>query len=41
VDQCWSQKERFIRAAELADAKAAYAHARATYRQRLAECTVD
>ena len=41
VDQCWSQKERFIRASELDEAKAAYAHARETYRQRLTECTVD
>ena len=41
VDQCWSQKERFIRASEMGDAQAAYAHARSTYRQRLAECTVD
>jgi hypothetical protein len=41
VDQCWSQKERFIRPGELAEARAAYAHARETYRQRLAECTVD
>ncbi len=41
VDQCWSQKERFIAKAELADAKAAYAHARKEYRKRLAESTVD
>jgi hypothetical protein len=38
VDQCWSQKERFIAAAELDEARAAYDHARATYRQILAEC---
>jgi hypothetical protein len=41
VDQCWSQKERFIRPAELADAKAAYAHAREEYRRRLQECEVE
>ena len=41
VDQCWSQKERFIRPSEMADAIAAYDHARAVYRKRLAECVVD
>ena len=41
VDQCWSQKEKFIKPAEMADAKAAYAHARETYRRLLTECTVD
>ncbi|HUR59398.1 MAG TPA: CehA/McbA family metallohydrolase [Opitutaceae bacterium] len=41
VDQCWSQKQRFIKPAELADAKAAYAHARETYRRLLSETTVD
>jgi hypothetical protein len=41
VDQCWSQKERFIKADELDDAKAAYSHARQTYRQLLAESEVD
>ena len=41
VDQCWSQKERFIAKAELADAKAAYAHARKEYRKRLAESPVN
>jgi hypothetical protein len=41
VDQCWSQKERFIKPAELDDAKAAYAHARDTYRRLLSESTVD
>ena len=39
VDQCWSQKERFIKTEEKADALAAYEHARGTYRQRLAEAT--
>jgi hypothetical protein len=38
VDKCWEQKQRFIKPDELADAKAAYDHARATYRQLLAEC---
>ena len=37
VDQCWSQKERFIRADELDDARAAYEHARVTYRRLLQE----
>ena len=41
VDQCWSQKERTYKAAEMEDAKAAYAHARETYRKILAECEVD
>lgn len=38
VDQCWSQKERFIKPEELEDARRGYAHARETYRKRLAEC---
>ncbi len=38
VDQCWSQKERFIAPAEMEAAKAAYAHAREAYRKRHAEC---
>jgi hypothetical protein len=38
VDKCWSQKQRFIKADELADAKAAYDHARETYRRLLEEC---
>ena len=41
VDQCWSQKERFIKAGEMDDAKNAYAHARATYEKILKECEVD
>jgi hypothetical protein len=41
VDQCWSQKERTYKPAEMEDAKAAYAHARATYQKLLAECDVD
>jgi len=39
VEQCWSQKERFMKGAEHAQAVAAYDHARAVYRQRLEECT--
>jgi hypothetical protein len=41
VDQCWSQKRRFIKPAELADAEAAYEHARSAYRKILAECEAD
>jgi hypothetical protein len=41
VDQCWSQKERFISPAEMDDAKKAYAHARATYQKLLGESLVD
>lgn len=41
VDQCWSQKERFIAKAELDDARAAYDHARQTYRRILTESGVD
>jgi hypothetical protein len=41
VDQCWSQKERFYKPAEMEEAKAAYAHARETYQKILAECDVD
>ncbi len=41
VDQCWSQKERFIAPAELPQARADYEHAREVYRQRLAECRGD
>lgn len=41
VDQCWSQKERFIKPEEMDDAKRAYEHARATYRKLLAECTLE
>ncbi len=37
VDQCWSQKEKLIAPAELGDARAAYEHARQTYRARLSE----
>jgi hypothetical protein len=41
VDQCWSQKRKFIAAGEMEDAKAAYEHARAAYRQILAESDHD
>jgi hypothetical protein len=41
VDQCWSQKERFIAAAEMEEAKQAYDHARQTYQRLLDECDVD
>jgi len=41
VDQCWSQKERTYKPAEMDDARAAYAHAREVYKKRLAECEVD
>lgn len=41
VDQCWSQKEKFIKADEMEDAHAAYSHARTIYQKLLAECTVD
>ncbi|MBL9200002.1 MAG: CehA/McbA family metallohydrolase [Opitutaceae bacterium] len=41
VDQCWSQKERFIKPSERADARAAYDHARATYRRLITESVVD
>ena len=37
VDQCWSQKERFIKRNELDDARAAYEHARVTYRRLINE----
>ena len=38
VERCWEQKQRFIKADEMADAKAAYEHARTVYRQLIAEC---
>jgi hypothetical protein len=37
VNQCWSQKSPQIRRSEIADARAAYDHAREVYKQRLAE----
>jgi hypothetical protein len=41
VDQCWSQKQRFIKAGEMEDAKQAYEHARQAYRKILAECEAE
>ncbi len=41
VERCWGQKQRFIAEAEMGEAVAAYDHARAAYRKRLAECEVD
>jgi hypothetical protein len=41
VDQCWSQKERFIKADEMEQAKKDYQHARQTYQRILAESEVD
>lgn len=41
VDQCWTQKERFMKGEEHAQAVAAYEHARQVYRARLQECEVD
>ena len=37
VDQCWSQKQRFIRENEMADATAAYDHARTAYKRLVEE----
>jgi hypothetical protein len=37
VNQCWTQKAGRIRPSELAEARAAYDHARAVYRERMAE----
>jgi hypothetical protein len=41
VDQCWSQKERFIAPKEKAEAIQAYDHARMEYKRILAESEVD
>jgi hypothetical protein len=41
VDQCWSQKERFMKGEEIAQAREAYQHAREVYRARLAESDAD
>lgn len=41
VDQCWSQKQRFIGPTEMEDAKAAYEHARQTYRRIQEECEIE
>jgi hypothetical protein len=41
VDQCWSQKQRFIKPNEMDDAKATYEHARQAYRKILSESEVE
>jgi hypothetical protein len=41
VDQCWKQKQRFIKPAEMEEARDAYDHARQAYGRILAECDVD
>jgi hypothetical protein len=41
VDQCWSQKQRFIAPAEIPAALAVYAKARDVYRRLLPECDVE
>jgi hypothetical protein len=41
VDQCWSQKEKFIKANEKEEAKQAYDHARAEYKKLVVECAPD
>ena len=41
VDQCWSQKERFIKREELEQAKADYEHARKTYQRLLSESETE
>ena len=41
VDQCASQKIRFMKDNEKPDFRAAYDHARAAYQKLLAECEVD
>jgi hypothetical protein len=41
VDQCWSQKRRFIKPGELEDAKQAYEHARQTYQRLVRESEVE
>ncbi|WP_234800789.1 CehA/McbA family metallohydrolase [Luteitalea pratensis] len=41
VDQCWSQKERFIKRDELDQAKADYEHARRTYQRLISESEVE
>lgn len=41
VDQCWESKQQFYAEAEMDDAKAAYEHARQTYRQIAEESAVE
>jgi hypothetical protein len=41
VEKCWAEKERFIKADEMADAKEAYEHARVVYRELINQCQAD
>ena len=41
INDLETQKQRFIKANEMDDAKNAYAHARESYQKILAECAVD
>jgi hypothetical protein len=41
VDQCWKQKQQFIKPDEMQDAEQAYEHARESYRKILSECNND
>jgi hypothetical protein len=41
VDQCWTSKQRTYAAAEMEDAKAAYAHAREVYKRIVEESAAD
>ncbi len=41
VNQCWSQKQRFIKADEMEQAKNDYQHARETYEKLIQECAAD
>ena len=41
VEKCWKSKERTYKAAELADARAAYDHARTEYRRLLSEMDAE
>jgi hypothetical protein len=38
VDKCWEQKQKFIKADEMDEAKDAYEHARQVYRRLVQEC---
>jgi len=41
VDQCWSQKQQFIKPNEMDDARLAYDHAREIYRKIVSECDAE
>jgi hypothetical protein len=41
VEQCWSQKQKFIKPGELEEARMAYDHARAAYQKILRESEPD